>query len=243
MTGNLAAAALLAGWLAAVSAWAHDIVILADAERVEVKYGHPGDWQYADREKLIDLRWMDGQGADGSLREGLARDGLSLVSVGPDPGGSLVHARYDNGVWVRLPDGSYRNARPSLVAEAVDSLTSVKYAKALVRPGSHATVVGHPLELVPLQDPFQLRPGGTLPVRVLLDGRPLADARVELGDGLTVLKEEDIAKFATDAQGVARIPVTRTGWQILAVDVDRASPVPVVARTEKMVATLVFFLR
>lgn len=76
-----------------------------------------------------------------------------------------------------------------------DSITRryAKYAKTLVevgtdgpRVGTDASPVatrpvGHPLELVPMRDPSALRPGDTLPLRLLFQGRPMGGVRVHAG--------------------------------------------------------------
>ena len=195
----------------------------------------------------MDLTAVAPSGIAESVRNRPLREGLLLRATDvPTALAPVFAARYDNGVWVRLPDGSYRNARPAQMPEAVDSLSSLKYAKALAGPGHPASAytrpLGHVLELVPVTDPFVLAPGDILRVRVLLDGKPAAGARVELGDGVTPQREEDIVKFPADAQGVVSLPLTRTGWHVLAVDVDRPSRAPEPTRIEKLVATRTFWL-
>ncbi len=58
-----------------------------------------------------------------------------------------------------------------------------KSVKAILDGGEGADVtapIGLPLEIVPLQAPHTLRPGDTLRLRVLADGRPLPDFRLGL---------------------------------------------------------------
>lgn len=88
-----------------------------------------------------------------------------------------------------------------------------KSPKVLVRvgdgPGDPCKVVGLPLEIVPLRDPFRLKPGDTLGVRVLFQGKPLPDAHLgwdHPGDG-----EEPTGTVRTDARGEALIPLSRPG--------------------------------
>ena len=79
-------------------------------------------------------------------------------------------------------------------------------------------IVGHRLEIVPQADPFAAKPGDKLPVRVLWEGKPLADAGVEIGDGMTKMKEEDIPRYKTDGHGIAQVPVAKAGLHIIAID-------------------------
>jgi uncharacterized GH25 family protein len=92
-----------------------------------------------------------------------------------------------------------------------------KSVKALVRVGKgggDATrPVGLTLEIFPLRDPFALKSGAALPVRVLFRGQPLADANVgwqHPGDG-----EAARGYVRTDAKGEALVPVGRPGLMTL----------------------------
>lgn len=89
-----------------------------------------------------------------------------------------------------------------------------KSPKALVRvgdggKGDPCRVVGLPLEIVPLRDPFALKLGETLKVRVLFGGKPLPDANLGWdvpGDG-----ESPSGTVRTDRAGEALVPIARTG--------------------------------
>lgn len=89
-----------------------------------------------------------------------------------------------------------------------------KHVKALVRVGEGGggdpgRVVGMALEIVPLRDPFTLKIGEALPVRVLFQGKALAEANVgwqHPGDGETAR-----GYVRTDARGEALVPVARAG--------------------------------
>jgi uncharacterized GH25 family protein len=75
--------------------------------------------------------------------------------------------------------------------------------------GDATKPVGVPLEIVPVGDPFALKVGDTLKVRVLFDGKPLADANLgwdHPGDG-----EPPSGTVRTDAKGEALVPVAKTG--------------------------------
>jgi uncharacterized GH25 family protein len=58
-----------------------------------------------------------------------------------------------------------------------------RFLKALLQAGDErddtaTTVAGQMLEIVPLQNPYRLKTGDTLTVRILFDGKPLAGAKV-----------------------------------------------------------------
>lgn len=243
--------AMLAAGLAVASvapASAHDVWLTlsgsASARRVVVNYGHPDDRPPAFADKVVDLVAIRTDGTT-PLVKGLtvARDHGALVVESPkfaDDGHVLLAAKYDNGYWVKLADGTYRNATRRLAPDAVETLWSSKFAKAFTGAGAPwQTVVGHDIEIVPLADPAAVRPGGDLKIRVLFHGQPLSGGEVERGDGTTVVAEKDIPKFKTDGDGVATIPIVKRGPLLLVID-HRVKPsaVPDQAAEDLYTATL-----
>lgn len=214
------------------SASAHDVWLTlsgpASARRAIVNYGHPDDRPPAFADKVVDLSAITAKGRS-SLLDGLsgaAQDGVQVARTKPfaDGGHTLLAARYDNGFWVKTKDGLYRNATRRLVPDSAESFWSGKFAKAISGPEAPwQEVLGHDLELVPLSDPAAAKPGETLKIKVLFRGKPLPDAEVERGDGKTAVAEKDIPKFKTDGDGLAAVPIVKTGPHLLVID-HRASP-------------------
>lgn len=79
--------------------------------------------------------------------------------------------------------------------------------------GRASVVLGLPLEIVPLTNPFRLKPGETLPIRVLFQGKPLPEANVGWDYPGAELTPRGTAR--TDAAGEALIPISRTGLNAL----------------------------
>jgi uncharacterized GH25 family protein len=206
---------------------AHDVWLTtaggANARRVIVNYGHPGDRPPALADKVVDL-FAIGKERQTALLDGLAVarvHGAVVAASRPfvDDRRMLLAARYDNGFWVKVDEKTYRNATRRLVPQAQDSLWSGKFAKAVTGAGAPwDRILGHEIEIVPLGNPAALAPGARLRVRVLFRGQPLVGALVERGDGTTRMREDDIPKFKTDAEGVATIPLQRSGPTLLVVD-------------------------
>jgi uncharacterized GH25 family protein len=240
---------IVAGLAMAAPASAHDLWLTfsgrAKATRAIVNYGHPGDRPPPLVDKVVDIA---AYAADDKidLLEGLASAsnwGTFVVQsrTFADNGHMLLAARYDNGMWVKRPDGTFRNAGKRLVADAVDSMWSLKFAKTLTGPGApFDRVLGHTLELVPLSDPAAAKAGGSLRVRVLFKGQPLAAADVIRGDGVTHVADNEIAKFSTDKEGVASVPIVKGGPHLLVIDHKTPSATPDQAATDLYNATLWF---
>ena len=125
-----------------------------------------------------------------------------------------------------------------------------KHVKSLIQAGrTRAENVdvkfGYPAELVALENPYRLSVGGTLRVRALVDGNPVAN-QVVLSGGRT----QSGAKIAersvrTDTDGVARIDLRRAGvWYVKFISmkrIDRAAHDSV--DYESKWATLTFAVR
>lgn len=84
-----------------------------------------------------------------------------------------------------------------------------RYAKSLIATGDGAgadRVVGLRTEIVAMANPYTDALNGVMPVRVLLDGAPRANAQVEVfakaADGTVT-----VSTLRTDADGVAQVPV------------------------------------
>ena len=242
---------LLTGALvsAVTSAQAHDIWITIDKAggecRAIVNYGHPEDRPPALADKIVDFALMDGE-KRASLMDGIVHTqtgaAITVASKAFNCGNALLALHYENGFWVKMPSGSYRNATSRSVPGASDSLWSVKFAKGMTGRGAPWSIfVGYPLEIVPLADPAAKKPGDSLPVRVLFQGEPFPNIAVERTDGVTPMKEEDIPRFTTGTDGVALIPIVNTGPQLLAVDYKAApSKTPDLAGTDLYNATFSF---
>lgn len=94
-------------------------------------------------------------------------------------------------------------------------------AKALVQVGGTASAAdlslvtrptGLKLEIVPQRNPYALKPGEALPVRILYEGRPLSGATVKLNN--LDFDAEPIAVVLSDRNGEAVFNVPQRGrWQ------------------------------
>jgi hypothetical protein len=84
-----------------------------------------------------------------------------------------------------------------------------KFAKTYVVAGAPTEAYRRPLglkiEIVPLADPASVTPGGHLPVQVLYEGKPLADAQLLIASPATRIAGR------TNAQGKLDVPITAAG--------------------------------
>lgn len=100
---------------------------------------------------------------------------------------------------------------------------------------------GQRLEIVPLTDPYAIEVGGTLKVRLLFEGKPLAKAPLFAlnRNGEKVTKE----KLTTDKDGTAEVKLSRKGvWLLRMVHMRRCAD-PVEADWESFWTALTFAVR
>ena len=102
-----------------------------------------------------------------------------------------------------------------------------KHVKAMVQIGNarsdhYATALGYPAEIVPVENPYNVKAGATLRVKTLVDGKPAANQYVLYG-GLTASNTNIEAKSVrSDAQGVASVPLSQAGtWYIKFINMSR----------------------
>jgi uncharacterized GH25 family protein len=83
-------------------------------------------------------------------------------------------------------------------------------------------LTGMPLELLAERNPYQLREGNELPVRVFLNGKPLAGIAVS---AISKSDPESRQLVRTDGEGRARIPLLKAGpWLLNAVHMMEPAP-------------------
>jgi nickel transport protein len=215
--------AIAAVW--AASAQAHDIVLEPQRDGVAVRYGHAQDWQQVQDGKLVDLQLLRGSEAPQDVRATLRPRRTDFVL--PLPGGRqalLVAARYDNGLWARLPavGGAKpvaRNTTRVMLPEAALVTNNLKFAKALIVTADDTAVyrrtVGHLLELVPQRNPAGLKAGEPLEVLVLFKGQPQPDVEIEVSNLEDVPAPDKVLRFKSDAKGVARVALLPKGINTL----------------------------
>ncbi|MDX1939489.1 MAG: DUF4198 domain-containing protein [Saprospiraceae bacterium] len=92
-------------------------------------------------------------------------------------------------------------------------------AKALLQVGkktddTYSINCGMPLEIIPLQNPYKLKVGDKLQVKILFEGKPLPDAVVRSWHKVDETKTNQ-GRFRTNLQGVAAIELNANGiWMI-----------------------------
>lgn len=213
--------------LAASPAIAHDVWLTVDQHagqmNAQINNGDTDRREIPDRNRVVTLDLMTGA-RDVDLRKPLVigqRYGQPVLETGPfiASQGGLLSITYDNGFWIDSPkDKSEINSTRWMVPGGTSQHWTVKYGKLLLGPGAFANILHTRLEIVPLKDPFTLRPGQKLPVRLVLSGKPVSGVKIAYGDGVTPIPDERMPFATTGGDGVAEIPLARKGAYLLTTD-------------------------
>jgi nickel transport protein len=183
-----------------------------------VLYGHGPKQDPYDPNKVKDVKAFDCKGHTVPVEVVKKKESASLTYK-KKPG--IVSLIFDNGYWLKTTDGykqmTKREGKGKLTI--LQAIRSKKYAKALLtKCDSYAQPVGLTFEIIPEKDPFSVKPGASLPVKVLLDGKPLEGALFKIADAGNPDKKTEIK---TDKNGKANIPLKKAGWQTLAASLKR----------------------
>lgn len=122
-----------------------------------------------------------------------------------------------------------------------------KHVKAVFQVGdlrteTYKTPLGYPVEIIPQQNPYQLKTGDTLAALCLRDGQPLINQYVLYGVQPRGQSRFTTLKTRTDKDGIARIPLSGVGrWYVKFIQMQPVNEPPV--NYESRWATLTFELR
>lgn len=177
-----------------------DIAVVSPAGRAKLDVAQ---WNVAGDTSMFAIR----TGAAGTYVLGVSTKPRVLEMSGPD---FNAYLRSDG-----IPDElAARRAQKRLNDRSKERYQ--KHVKALLQVGAttsagFSTVLGYPAEIVPIENPYALKVGATLSLRVLVDGKPVANQFVQYG-GLSATGGRVAQRnIRSDATGVIRVPIDRTG--------------------------------
>lgn len=254
--------------LCVVAAQAHDLYLMPStffpAKGATITVGfHVGD-SFPESEvggrldKLMDPRliWRNGSAIVGNLRLDGKRDVGDVTTGGT---GELIAAVHTAPTLIELDPAKFTGYLKE------EGLTGViawrdghgesgkpgkerysKYAKAILLAGSpngfFSHAVGYTIEIIAEKNPYTLKPGDLLPIKVLFRGKPAADLQIETAwAGETERKTTVVGR--TGPGGRMKVPLPSAGlWRIHTIKMERCAE-PSVADWESFWASMTFALR
>ncbi len=190
----------------------------------------------------LPVEGVDGEDPAGYVRPATAgihvlvyRSRRASIELAPDPFAAYLREEGLDGILaLRKKRGESDKPAREVYSRCAKALVAVGDAAGA---GGYDRLVGLPLELVPEANPFTLRRKDKLPVRLLLDGKPLEGALVVAMDRG---KPQRKVEARTDPDGRARLALRHPGvWLVKAVHMFRA-PEGVDADWESLWASLTF---
>lgn len=213
---------------------AHGIYATHRHDDMVIVYGHgPSDEKYENK----DLLGLDGYDKDGKPVSIEHNSKNGYVTFAPAEDLAMISATFDNGYWSEQPDGEWVKKSKDQVEGAKQGGRYMKYNVSLLKPlNDKPKATGLPLEILPLVDPFTLKPGDKLEVQVLANGKPLADT--ELATEFITNRKKGVVK--TDSNGKAEVTIRNEGLNVLATETEVKSEDTTKADKTVNFATLAF---
>lgn len=176
---------------------AHDYLIEQKGPDLLLFYGHGAQAMEFETAKVSKLKAIDAQGKDLQVQKE-KRDKALLLKVSGQP--AVVMAEIDNGYWSKTIYG-WKELPKRKASRVVEAIRSLYYTKVLLSwTGAVQDTAGSArLSIVPMENPFVIKSGAQLPVRITGNGKPLP--------GVEVIGFDHAKRGKTDNDGVIRIPV------------------------------------
>lgn len=204
---KLAYALSFALLLASSPAFAHSVWLQPNKDgKLVIENGDAGEPSDPYDPARITKSW--GVDKDGKPAPVVIERAEKSATLNPHPTAAITAALFDNQYWAKGQDGKWSNGPKGTVANPTIAGPSYKYPKAILQQtAGYAAPLGLGLEIVPLNDPFALKPGDKLTVQVLLQGKPLAGADVV--EDLYIHHDAKPKKVKTDAEGKAVLTIAK----------------------------------
>lgn len=210
------------GLLFATQVSAHGLWTEQRRGHIEVVYGH-GAEDEAFKAKKVSGAWAyDASGRMIPVTVQRLDDQARLQPLKPP---AVLAVAFDNGLWSQTPDKKWVNKGRSQVPGALETTQALKYSLAIYQAGAKLPKLDQlRMVIMPEVDPLTVGPGQSLPVRVLIDGKPAAGIKL-IGDYRSA---PNTLSTETDKDGRAQVLVRNEALNVIAAQVE----VPVQGNSE-----------
>lgn len=202
-------AALFAGQVSAHGLWTEE-----RRGNIEVIYGHGAEDNAFKAQKISGAWAYDAGGKMIPVSVERLADHARLKPLKPP---AVMAVALNNGMWSQTADKKWINEGRSKVPGATEATQTFKYSLAIYQPGAKLPKLDQiKLLILPEVDPLTVGPGKSLPVRVLLDGKPAAGVKL-YGD---YRNAPNTLSTETDKDGRAQVLVRNEGLNVIAAQVE-----------------------
>ena len=155
----------------------------------------------------------------------------------------IIAAKRKAGFYTKTTEGGKMRSKIGL-KNIIRCSHSHMCMKAVVNVGKERgkvdTSIGHPMEIIPLQNPAELRAGDYMPVQVLLKGKPFKGNIYATYIGFSTQKNTFAYTTSTDKKGKGEIKLLCSGVWMIKADQEEPYPDQSECDVESFVATLTF---
>ena len=205
----LVIAALFAGQASAHGLWTEQ-----RRGNIEVIYGHGAEDNAFKAQKVSGAWAYDASGKMIPVSVERLADHARLKPLKPP---AVMAVALNNGMWSQTANKKWINEGRSKVPGATEATQTFKYSLAIYQPGARLPKLDQiKLLILPEVDPLTVGPGKSLPVRVLLDGKPAAGVKL-YGDYRSA---PNTLSTETDKDGRAQVLVRNEGLNEIAAQVE-----------------------
>ncbi len=202
-------AALFTGQVSAHGLWTEE-----RRGNIEVVYGHGAEDNAFKSQKISGAWAYDASGKMIPVSVERLADHARLKPLKPP---AVMAVALNNGMWSQTADKKWINEGRSKVPGATEATQTFKYSLAIYQPGAKLPKLDQiKLLILPEVDPLTVGPGKSLPVRVLLDGKPAAGVKL-IGDYRSA---PNTLSTETDKDGRAQVLVRNEGLNVIAAQVE-----------------------
>jgi len=202
-------AALFTGQVSAHGLWTEE-----RRGNIEVIYGHGAEDNAFKAQKISGAWAYDASGKMIPVSVERLADHARLKPLKPP---AVMAVALNNGMWSQTADKKWVNEGRSKVPGATEATQTFKYSLAIYQPGAKLPKLEQiKLLILPEIDPLTVGPGKSLPVRVLLDGKPAAGVKL-YGDYRSA---PNTLSTETDKDGRAQVLVRNEGLNVIAAQVE-----------------------
>ncbi|MHC8348874.1 DUF4198 domain-containing protein [Pseudomonas sp. RT4P38] len=204
----------LLGLLFATQVSAHGLWTEQRRGNIEVIYGHGAEDNAFKAQKISGAWAYDVSGKMIPVTVQRLADHARLQPLKPP---AVMAVALDNGMWSQTADKKWINEGRSKVPGAIESTQTFKYSLAIYQPGAKLPKLDQmKLLILPEIDPLTVGPGKSLPVRVLLDGKPAAGVKL-IGDYRSA---PNTLSTETDKDGRAQVVVRNEGLNVISAQME-----------------------
>ena len=198
-------AALFTGQVSAHGLWTEE-----RRGNIEVVYGHGAEDNAFKAQKISGAWAYDASGKMIPVSVERLADHARLKPLKPP---AVMAVALNNGMWSQTADKKWINEGRSKVPGATEATQTFKYSLAIYQPGAKLPKLDQiKLLILPEVDPLTVGPGKSLPVRVLLDGKPAAGVKL-YGDYRSA---PNTLSTETDKDGRAQVLVRNEALNVIA---------------------------